>query len=77
MESGDKYITEGNGTSPVFEIKCDDKNNLDFGLWLALLFSCCCGHGFQTHAAGSAIAPPTVFCSFVFRVVDFITDDFF
>jgi len=28
-----------------------------------------------THATGSATTPPIVFCSFVFRVVDFITDD--
>jgi len=27
-----------------------------------------------THAAGSATAPPTASCSFVFRVVDFIID---
>jgi len=30
-----------------------------------------------THAAGSATAPPIVSCSFVFRVVGFIIDDFF
>jgi len=28
-----------------------------------------------THAVGSATAPPIVYCSFVFRVVDFIIDD--
>jgi len=30
-----------------------------------------------THAVGSATAPLIVYCSFVFRVVDFIIDDFF
>jgi len=29
-----------------------------------------------THAAGSATVPPIASCSFVFRVVGFIIDDF-
>jgi len=35
------------------------------------------GDMLTTHAAGSATMPPITSCSFVFKVVGFITDDFF
>jgi len=42
---------------------------------LPRLLSWYLGGMLTTHAIGSATVSPIVYCSFIFRVVDFITDD--